>query len=98
MFGDPGPRCDGGDASAQVRSTVRADLLEGRYAERGLAARGPHSGRRSLKLKDLEILIWQSRYIVILGGVGAAVGAGDKTLGAWPAVRHCGVARAGGGR
>lgn len=86
MFGHPWPWCDWHDAPSQTRSTAGAALMEGWYTERCITARGPHSGRRSLKLQDLEFLLWQPRNVVVLGGIGASVGAGEEALGARPSM------------
>ncbi|KAA8580378.1 hypothetical protein FQN60_005913 [Etheostoma spectabile] len=72
--------------------------MEGRYTEGCLTAGDPHSGRGSVKLQDLKILFRQPWYIVILGGIGAAVGVRDEAFGVWPAVWRYTVFWAGRGR
>lgn len=70
--------------------------MDGRRTEGSVTARGPHSGRRPVKLQDLKLR--QAWYVVVLGGVGASVGARDKALGLWPSVGQSTVIWTGRGR
>lgn len=65
--------------------------MNGRCTDWSVTVRDPHSKRRPIKLQDLELLLWHSWHVVVLGGVGASVGAGDEALGMWPPVGQSAV-------